>query len=180
AGRISVCAKTRPRPRPRSWSERRVARVVGVRIAAAWVTSAVIVAIGCAACPAAGADLPSVQPGAQLTVGTFAAPPFVIKNGGGEWSGVASDLWREVARRRGFAYRLQEYDVASLLQALEERRVDVAVGPLLITADRARRIDPTAPFMHVALAIGSRPLTGWENAVRSVVTGPVVWAGLGL
>jgi polar amino acid transport system substrate-binding protein len=129
---------------------------------------------------AVNASAPPERPSGDLVVGTFEVPPFAMRDSGGSWSGIAIELWREVARRQGIPYRLEEHDLQSLLAAVETGRVDVAVGPLLITADRERLIDLTSPFMHVALAIGTRPETGWWAALRSVLSGPLLWATLGL
>jgi polar amino acid transport system substrate-binding protein len=115
-----------------------------------------------------------------LVVGTFASPPFAMKDAAGGWSGIAIELWREVARRQGLDYRIEEYDLESLLAGVESGRVDVAVGPLLITAEREARMDLTSPFMHVALAIGTRPRTGWRAVLTSLFPRQVLWAALGL
>lgn len=117
---------------------------------------------------------------AELVVGTLSDPPFVMRDPDGAWSGIAIELWREVARREGLPYRIEEHDLESLLSGVENGRIDVAVGPLLITADRARRIDLTSPFMHVALAIGTRPETGWWPTLISVLPRPLLWALLGM
>jgi polar amino acid transport system substrate-binding protein len=120
------------------------------------------------------------EPSAELVVGTFSVPPFAMRDTSGTWSGMAVDLWREMARRQAIPYRLEEHDLQSLLSAVETGRVDVAVGPLLITADRERRMDLTSPFMHVALAIGTRLETGWWATLLSVLPAPLLWATLGL
>ena len=146
------------------------------------ILAALLLLVSAASRPAGAADAagPSDSPSAELRVGTYLAPPFVMKDAGGEWSGLAIDLWREMARRQGLAYRLQEYDLAGLLHGLETGSVDVAVGPLLITAERARVMDLTSPFMHVALAIGTRPDAGWTSSLMSVFSGPLFWATMGL
>jgi polar amino acid transport system substrate-binding protein len=135
---------------------------------------------GVQAAEAVNASAPPERPSGELVVGTFQVPPFAMRDSGGSWSGIAIELWREVAGRQGISYRLEEHDLQSLLAAVETGRVDVAVGPLLITADRERLMDLTSPFMHVALAIGTRPETGWWAALRSVLSGPLLWATLGL
>lgn len=130
--------------------------------------------------PAASQEGAPPAVGAALRVGTLRAPPFAMQDDDGEWAGIAIDLWREVARRQGLTYRFEEHDLAALLEAVVAGRVDVAVGPLLMTADRERRMDLTLPFMHVALAIGARPTAGWWTFLRSTITAPLVWAALGL
>ncbi len=145
------------------------------------VAAALVLVAGCPPLPA-GAQEGGARDtaAAALVVGTVAEPPFAMKDVDGAWSGIAIDLWREMARRQGVAYRLEEHDLGSLLAAVEARRVDVAVGALLMTAERERTLDFTSPFMHVALAIGTRPSAGWWQAVRSVLSGALSWAALAL
>jgi polar amino acid transport system substrate-binding protein len=119
-------------------------------------------------------------PAAELVVGTLVAPPFAMRDAEGGWSGIAIELWQEVARRTGLTYRFQEYDEDTLLAAIEAGKVDVGVGPLLITPERVRVVDMTSPFMHIALAIATRPERGLWLAVRSLLTGRLAWATLGL
>jgi ABC-type amino acid transport substrate-binding protein len=142
--------------------------------------AAVLVLVACARATAAEEPAAAGQASRELVVGTFSAPPFVMREADGGWSGLAIELWREVARREGLAYRIEEHDLQSLLEKVESGRVDVAVGPLLITADRERRMDLTSPFMHIALAIGTRPESGWWPALRALLPREVLWATLGL
>ena len=123
---------------------------------------------------------PPRAPSAQLVVGTFQSPPFAMRDASGAWSGIAVELWSEMARRQELSYRVKEYDLQSLLSAVETGHVDVAVGPLLITADREGRMDLMTPFMLVPQAIATRPATGWWGSMLSVIPGPLLWATLGL
>jgi ABC-type amino acid transport substrate-binding protein len=143
------------------------------------VAAALVLVASCRPLPAVAQEAGAGN-AAPLVVGTAPEPPFAMKDADGTWSGIAIDLWREIARRQGLTYRLEEHDLPSLLAAVEGRRVDVAVGALLITAERERTVDFTSPFMHVALAIGTRSSTSWWRAIRSVFSGSPLWAGLGL
>jgi len=138
----------------------------------AWIAG-LLLAMACARAAAENAPTQG-----ELVVGTFSAPPFVMRAEDGGWTGLAIDLWREVARRQGISYRIEGYDLPALVAALENGRVDVAVGPMLITADRERRVDLTSPFMHIALGIGTRPETGWWPALRAILPREVLGAGL--
>jgi polar amino acid transport system substrate-binding protein len=119
-------------------------------------------------------------PAAELVVGALVEPPFVMRDPHDGWSGIAIELWQEVARRIGLTYRFEEYDEKALLAAVEAGKVDVGVGPLFITPERARTVDMTSPFMHIALAIATRPERGVRAALRSLLTGRLLWATLGL
>jgi ABC-type amino acid transport substrate-binding protein len=109
----------------------------------------------------------SPAPAPEMVVGVFEEPPFAMKSPSGEWQGVAVALWREIARRENYRFRLVEYELGPLLDALANGQVDIAVGPLLITAERERRFDMTSSFMHVSLAIGTLPPT-WRNVLRDL------------
>jgi len=130
------------------------------------------------ACARAAAEDAPVRK--ELVVGTFHAPPFAMRAQDGGWTGLAIDLWREVARRQGISYRIEGYDLPALVAGIENGRIDVAVGPMLITADRERRMDLTSPFMHIALGIGTRPETGWWPTLRALLPREVLWAALWL
>jgi ABC-type amino acid transport substrate-binding protein len=129
---------------------------------------------------------PAARPAPEMVVGVYADPPFTMKNARGDWEGLAVSLWREVARREGIEFRFEEQQLEPLLEALAAGRVDAVIGPLLITPHRAERFDMTSSFMHVSLAIATRPaswtsllgvLTGLLN--RHVVT-TVLGLGLAL
>lgn len=124
----------------------------------------------------------AAPPSAELVVGVYEEPPFAMKSETGEWEGVAVALWREVAHNGGFRFHLVDYELEPLLQALEAGRVDVAIGPMMITAERERRFDMTSSFMHVALAIATRP-PSWRTLARDLpraFTGRIVKWSLGL
>lgn len=99
----------------------------------------------------------SAQP--EVVVGVYEDPPFAVKDARGGWQGVAVSLWREVARRENLRFRFEEGELEPLLEALAAHRLDVVIGPLLITPHRAERFDMTSSFMHVSLAIATRPVS---------------------
>ena len=117
----------------------------------------------------ARADAPPAAPAAAhaLVVGVYEDPPFAIKSEQGEWHGVAVSLWREVAQNENIEFHFAEYELEPMLDALEAGQVDLAIGSLLITAHRERRFDMTSPFMHVLLAIATRP-PSWRTMLRDV------------
>ena len=132
--------------------------------------------------PPPDAASPGAPAPAEIVVGVYEEPPFAMKSETGEWQGVAVALWREVADHAGMRFHLVEYELEPLLEALEAGRVDVAVGPMMITAERERRFDMTSSFMHVALAIATRP-PSWRTLVRdipSAFSGRILKWSLGL
>jgi ABC-type amino acid transport substrate-binding protein len=92
---------------------------------------------------------------ARLVVGIKEAPPFVIREPDG-WSGIAIELWHEVAEELDVGYELREMDLSGLLRAVERGEVDVAVGALTVTAERESRVDFTHPYFTAGLGIAVR------------------------
>jgi ABC-type amino acid transport substrate-binding protein len=81
-----------------------------------------------------------------LKVGVFVNPPFVIKKDQ-QYSGIAVDLWKDLAAKLGHQYRLIEFEtVHDLVQATASGDVDVAVANLTINKSRAERVDFTQPW----------------------------------
>jgi ABC-type amino acid transport substrate-binding protein len=107
----------------------------------------------------------SAQP--ELVVGVYEDPPFAMKDPRGDWRGVAVSLWSEVARREGIRFRFEEGELEPLLEALAAHRIDVVIGPLLITPHRAERFDMTSSFMHVSLAIATPPAS-WVSTLSGL------------
>jgi len=94
------------------------------------------------------------EPPPRLVVGTHSAPPFVIKNDDGSWSGISVDLWRRMAERAGIAYEIREYPVADLLKP--DPAIDVVVS-LNVSPTAERAMDLTHAFYSTGLAIAVVP-----------------------
>src|SRR5690606_827450 len=129
---------------------------------------------------AADAGEPSER---ALTVGVKQAPPFAMTAPDGTWTGLGVELWRMVATdlRARFVLRPFE-DVKALLDAVERRELDVAVGALTITPAREGRLDFTRPFHTTGLAIAVRADAGEVSPLaiaRRVIGWPLV-LGLGV
>lgn len=88
-----------------------------------------------------------------LTVGMVLAPPFIQKDNQGQLGGLSYDLWREVAQDLGLSWQVVEYDLAGLLAAVREGRVDVGVTDLSITPEREEVMDFSQPFYSTGLGI---------------------------
>ena len=98
--------------------------------------------------------------GRPLRVGLVIAPPFLDRNGDGQYEGVAFDLWTDVARDLGVSWKAEEYDLESLLAAVREGTVDVAVSALSITPDREAVMDFSQPFFYTGLGIAVSARSG--------------------
>jgi len=92
-------------------------------------------------------------PGKALIVGIKQSPPFAIKHADSAWSGIAVDLWRDIAEKSDFEYEFREMTLEGVLDALSEGSVDAAVGALTVTAKREQVFDFTHPFYISGLGI---------------------------
>ncbi|MGN6656119.1 MAG: transporter substrate-binding domain-containing protein [Rhodanobacter sp.] len=106
-----------------------------------------------------------------LLVGVKVAPPFVIENHG-HYSGLAIDLWQEIAADHGWKYVYQPYDLDGLLQAVSDSKVDVALGAITATAAREQHMDFAHPIISSGLAVAVRggQTAGWLAVAQALVS----------
>lgn len=89
-------------------------------------------------------------------VAVAGSAPFVIVEGDA-LSGMSIDVWRSVARRADITYDVTRYDdVSTALEAVATGKSDILVGPVSITATRAKTVAFTQPYFQSRLAIASR------------------------
>jgi polar amino acid transport system substrate-binding protein len=92
-----------------------------------------------------------------LRVGVAGSEPFVVKTASGTLEGVAVEIWQALAAQSGLKYALQPYDSVPLaLNALSAGEVDLVIGPVSITAERAKLVRFTQPYFASSLSILSR------------------------
>lgn len=88
-----------------------------------------------------------------LRVGFAGSAPFVLPS---EQAGLSIGAWRLVADGANVRYSLvREPSVAAALEKVARGELDVAVGPISITADRARSVRFTQPYFQSSLAIAA-------------------------
>ncbi|WP_211224538.1 transporter substrate-binding domain-containing protein [Marinimicrobium agarilyticum] len=126
-------------------------------------------------------------PNEPLIVGTKIAPPFVIKEEDGEFSGISIELWEELARRQNLTYEFKEVELIDLIRGLEDGTLDASVAALTVTAGREAVVDFTHPFHTTGLAIAVpqagnpvwiavKRLFSWEFMVAIVALGGLLLA----
>lgn len=106
-----------------------------------------------------------------LIVGVKVAPPFVIEDDG-HYSGLAIDLWQEVAADHGWKYVYKQYDLDGLLDAVSDSKVDVGLGAITTTAAREKRMDFAHPITSSGLGVAVRggQTAGWLAVVRALIS----------
>ena len=94
------------------------------------------------------------QADSAVTVGYHISPPFVMRDSDGNLQGMAIDLWNKVAGELGYTASFRDYPtVSGLLEATRADDIDIAVGNISITEDRATYIDFTQPWFDAGLRI---------------------------
>jgi polar amino acid transport system substrate-binding protein len=110
---------------------------------------------------AAAADSSSV-----LRIGVAGSPPFVVDVAGGE--GISLEVWQRLATQLGWRYRTIPFDdVPHALTALKGGSLDLVVGPVSITAERAKAMRFSQPYFQSSLSILSRSeAPSWLQRIR--------------
>lgn len=92
-----------------------------------------------------------------LRVGVAGSKPFVTGSGS-TTDGLSVAVWRRVAAKAGVSYQLvYQPSVQAALDRVASGDLDVAVGPISITADRARKVRFTQPYFQARLSILAPP-----------------------
>ena len=112
----------------------------------------------------------SAEDAVTLTVGIKVAPPFVIKQENGDFTGISIELWEKIAQKMALQYQYKETDLDGLITGLEDHSLDASVAALTVTAEREEVIDFSHPFHTTGLAIAvpekSKPI--WHILRRLV------------
>lgn len=115
-----------------------------------------------------GAQPARTQPAgtSPMRVGVAGSPPFVVDAAKGE--GISIEVWQRLAAQLGWRYQTIHYaDVPHALAALRNDSLDVVVGPVSITADRAKELRFSQPYFQSSLSILSRSeAPSWTQRLR--------------
>lgn len=111
------------------------------------------------------------EPAKVLVVGVKQAPPFSQKDGD-TYTGLAIDLWQEIADEQGWEYRFQDYSLGGLLTAATNGEIDVGLGAITATAERAQRMDfsHTITSSGLSVAVRSEWSSGWLAVVGALAS----------
>jgi len=109
-------------------------------------------------------------------VGIVEVPPFAMKDGNGNWDGIAVRLWRHVAGDLGLQYELREMSIPDLTAAIEEGKL-TAVVTAVVTAEWERLMDFSHPYYSTGLGIAVPEASAAPDAF-AVIGNLVSWSFL--
>ena len=105
---------------------------------------------------------------APLKVAVYDAPPYGHVEPDGSVDGVSVDLWRRVAEVLRRDYQLIPVSqMEDILQGLERKDYDAAIGAITITPARLARVDFSYPTHRSGAAVAVRQDTGPMAALAS-------------
>ncbi|NOY93717.1 MAG: transporter substrate-binding domain-containing protein [Deltaproteobacteria bacterium] len=108
---------------------------------------------------------PRAPPTALLRVALTGSEPFVVSHPDGP-TGISVEVFDAIATRARINYRfVHAPSAAAAIAAVARGDVDLAVGPISITAERAQHVDFTQPYFLASLGIASpQRLSLWQRA----------------
>ncbi len=105
---------------------------------------------------------------APLQIGVHEKPPFAIKSPDGSWSGLAVDVWKNVASEAGLDFELVEVPYEDIRTRVVDGTLDAAVGEISVSAEDEKILDFTQPYLISSLGIavhGRQWKEAWIEAV---------------
>ncbi len=112
-----------------------------------------------------------------VQVGIRIAPPFVIEEADGSYSGLTISLWEHIADELNIAFEYEERDIAGLIDGVvQEKTLFAAASALTITAEREEVLDFTHPFFVTGLgiAVPYKPTGIWQ-AMLAIFSPDFLW-----
>ncbi|WP_432223047.1 transporter substrate-binding domain-containing protein [Flavobacterium sp. TMP13] len=92
----------------------------------------------------------------ELKVGFAGSEPFVIKHGE-SWNGISVEIWDLLVKENNIDYTIIPYvNVSQAINDLQKGTLDILVGPVSITSERAELINFSQPYFQSSLSILSR------------------------
>lgn len=96
----------------------------------------------------------SQQPATQLVVGMeLNYPPFEMVDQQGRPSGISVELAQELAKSLHREVRIENIPFDGLIPALQTAKIDLIISSMTETAERARSIDFSDPYVHTGLCL---------------------------
>jgi polar amino acid transport system substrate-binding protein len=105
----------------------------------------------------------------QVKVATRLIPPFVMEEKG-KLTGFSIDLWKNLAAKMGVTADITTYPtLPTMLSAVDEKKADLAIAAISITAERNQKYDFSMPIYTAGLQILVRSSHGGTpNLIRDL------------
>ena len=95
---------------------------------------------------AGGLSAQQQQPMAPLKVGIFEKPPFAFKDDDGKWTGLGVSVWERISEGMKQPFDYVEIEEDQAIDELAQGKLDLVVGEMAVSADRARLVNFTQPY----------------------------------
>ncbi|GJM43913.1 MAG: amino acid ABC transporter substrate-binding protein [Gemmatimonadota bacterium] len=110
------------------------------------------------------------EPTDDLRVATKVVKPFAFRDAEGEWTGISIDLWKEIARERGWAYEWVEApNTNAVIDLVADGEVHVGIAAITMRPDRAERVDFSNSMFKSGLGIATSMVSPSPFAMLSVL-----------
>ncbi len=110
----------------------------------------------------------------HLRVGIVERAPHAMRDERGNWTGIAIQLWRQVAEREQLTYELVPLEAQDSLLPLVGRQVDVLLQAP-VTANGTREVDYLQPYHDTALAVAKPKRTSIWQVAKNVFSLQFLW-----
>ncbi len=125
------------------------------------------------AIPASAADLAAIESAGTIKVGMLVDfPPFGIQDASGTPDGYDADVAKALAESLGVQAQIVPVTGPNRIPYLLSGQVDVLVASLGITEERAQRVDFSAPYAGISIAVYGA--TGTEVAEPADLAGQTI------
>ncbi len=94
----------------------------------------------------------------------LAYPPFEMTDPHGQPSGVSVDLARDLGKFLAREVQIQNIPFDGLIPSLQTHKIDLVISSMTATAERARTIAFSEPYLHTGLCL----LVGKNSPIRSM------------
>lgn len=100
----------------------------------------------------------------EQVIGIRVAPPFVVQEDDGSYTGLTIALWEHIAGDMGLDYRYEEHDIQGMLEGVADGTLYASASALTITSEREEIVDFTHPFFITGLgiAVSYQPAGFWQ------------------
>jgi len=116
-------------------------------------------------------SLAHAQSPTKLRAGISERPPFTMKDTDGKWTGLAVDIWESVSSELNIPYEYVEVPLDQAISDAAKGKLDILVGGIGVSPDRARQVEFSQPFLAMPAAVAvlkENQVSYWGGFLRDV------------